>query len=124
MLTLLALALAAIAGFGTLNDLVGPRTAAIIALASAVASAISAFVQTKASGPSLQMEADLWRHYADDVNDSVVSLVSRLPMSVQQFRERAEAALEMAREGDPTRVSSATGTQGRSMPAGTGPGTP
>jgi hypothetical protein len=103
-LTLLALGLAAIAGFGSLNELVGPRAAAIIALASAVASAISAFLQTKASGPALQTEADLWRNYADDLNDSVVSLISRLPMTVDEFRSRADAALLESRTRAPTRA--------------------
>lgn len=104
LLTVLALALAAVAGFGSLNDLVGPRTAAIIALASAVASAISAFLQTKTSGPALLAEADIWRNYADDVHDSVVTLVSGLPLAVDEFRSRADAALQESRTKAPSRA--------------------
>ena len=103
-LTLLALALAAIAGFGSLNEVVGARTAAVIAIASAVASAVSAFLQTKASGQALQAQADLWRNYADDANDAVVTLVSWLPMSVDEFRSRADSALAELRLRAPTRT--------------------
>lgn len=107
-LTLLALALAAAAGFGSLGDVVGQRTAALIALASAVVSAVSAFVQTKNSGDALRTEAQMWRHHADDVLDGLVGIVSRTPMPASELRRHAAAALSDARDREPTRQGSQT----------------
>jgi hypothetical protein len=111
-LTLLALALAAAAGFGSLGDVVGQRTAAIIALASAVASAISAFVQSKSSGDALRTEAQVWSRQADDVLDSLVLIVSHTPMPASEMRQLTLEALEQAREREPGRAPTGAGRSG------------
>ena len=105
-LTVLALVLAATAGFGSLGDLVGQKTTAVIALLSAVTSAVSAFVQSKGSGDALRTEAQIWRHQADDVLYDLVEIVSRLPMPASRLREQASKALRDARDRDPTRPRS------------------
>jgi hypothetical protein len=108
-LTLLALALAAAAGFGSLGDVVGQQTAAMIALASAVASAISAFVQSKNSGDALRTEAQVWARQADDVLDSLVAIVSHTPMRASEMRRSTLEALAQAREREPGRARSDAG---------------
>ena len=102
-LTLAALALAAAAGVTGLGDLTSSRGAGWIAVASAVTSAVSAFLQTKVDTLELRLEGLRWRHHADDVVQSVVTLIAALPMETVAFRAAAEESLQRARDGDPSR---------------------
>lgn len=109
-LTVLALVLAGTAGFAGLSDVAGARTAGVIALVSAAVSGVSAWVQAKVDGLGLRLESIRWRHHSDDINQSVVVLMSRLPMDLDAFRSAAEDALNNARAGDPERQDSESKT--------------
>jgi hypothetical protein len=101
--TLAAVVLAAISGFTSLGDLVGQQKAAWIALSSAVAAAVSAFIQARASSTELRTEAESWQHLADDTNDDVVSIVSSLPMRLGTLKDETRLAIHRAREKEPSR---------------------
>ena len=109
----LAAVLAAIAGFGSLGDLVGSSTAAWISLASAVAASLSTVIQARDTSANLRRESGAWEVQSDKINDVVVTIVSDLPMKAPILAKRTTEAIKALRRSEPSRGAAEAASTGK-----------